>query len=63
MSRFPKNASVALATAPFSPFVPTSHRSRAEKRVVGRGKTDAHSCNKSLAEAGAGAEQMLSHTG
>lgn len=57
MSIFPKNAFVALATTPFSPSVPTSHRSRAEKWGGGRGETDAHSCNKSLAEAGA--DQML----
>lgn len=35
LSVFLKNAFVALATAPFSPFVPTSRRSRAEKRGAG----------------------------
>lgn len=47
--------------SPFSPFVSMSNGSRVERRVVGRAETDAHSCSKSLA--GAGADQMLLETG
>lgn len=38
LSVFPKNAFVVLATASFSPFVPTSHRSRPEKGGWGEGR-------------------------
>ena len=47
--------------SPFSPFVSMSNGSRVERGLVGRAETDAHSCSKPLAEAGA--DQMLLETG